>query len=162
MSGKRSRDKGARFERAIANQLKPIYPKAVRGVGQTQAGCNGSDVEGTPWWIECKARKVTNIEGAFAQALDAKEQAEDERPVLVITKKDREPKKATLLLSDFIQLIEQKEPESLLGQAVQIKENLTAFASAIEPLSKDHSEDLLFVARKIDAMIKLINNLKRS
>ena len=44
MSGRFSRNKGARFERAIANKLKPIFPKAVRGVGQTQSGANGSDV----------------------------------------------------------------------------------------------------------------------
>lgn len=160
MSGSFSRNKGARFERAIANKLKTIFPKAVRGVGQTQAGSNGCDVEGTPFWIECKAQKKTNIEGAFSQATEAKAKAEDLRPILVVSKRDREPTKATMLLNDFIALLNQKEPESLLEQADQLKENMTSFAAQIEPLSKDHSDDLLFVARKIDAMIKLIKNIK--
>ena len=105
MSGKRSRDKGARFERETANLLKPTYPEAVRGVGQTQASSNGCDVEGSPFWIECKAGKVTNIEGAFKQALEAKQKAKDERPILVISKRDRQPIKATLLLEDLLKLI---------------------------------------------------------
>ena len=105
MSGKFSRDKGARFERDIANRFKELYPKAVRGVGQTQSGGNSADVESTPFWIECKAQKKTNIEGAFKQAVEAKKECEDSRPPLVISKRDREPIKATLLLDDLLELL---------------------------------------------------------
>jgi Holliday junction resolvase len=56
--GKRSRDKGAAGERELAIFLKPWFPDAKRGVGQSQSGDNQADIVGTaPLFIECKRRK---------------------------------------------------------------------------------------------------------
>jgi Holliday junction resolvase len=56
--GKRSRDKGAAGERELAIFLKPWFPDAKRGVGQSQSGDNQADIVGTaPLFVECKRRK---------------------------------------------------------------------------------------------------------
>lgn len=84
MSGRRSRDKGAAFERDIANQLKPQFEGARRGIGQARSASEVCDVEGTPFWIECKRHKKVSIQAAVEQA----KQATDGRPVVVISKDD--------------------------------------------------------------------------
>ncbi len=90
---KLSRTKGAAFEREIANALKPIWPNARRG-GHDQAGPHGRpDVDGSPYWIECKryARVLrSTVLGAFQQADAAAKRAGDPRPVLVVTRADKE------------------------------------------------------------------------
>lgn len=78
--GKASRDKGARWELWVANWLKSIFPRARRGVGQSRHGSDASDVENTPFWIECKNGKQPNHRGAIRQA----EEATDGRPVIAI------------------------------------------------------------------------------
>lgn len=96
-SGRSRRRKGGDGERAAAKLLARIWPSAKRGVGQTQAGNNCADVEGTPYWVECKWRKVTNIEGAMRQA-----QAEtDGRPCLVVSKRTRQPILVTMDWATF-------------------------------------------------------------
>ena len=97
--GKMSRNKGAAFEREVARALQTVWPDAHRA-GQTQASDSivMPDVEGTPYWIECKrlARVIpSTVSRAFAQADDAQIgkllQTEGElRDVLVITRQDRE------------------------------------------------------------------------
>ena len=54
--GKKSRDKGANFERWVANQLKQHWPDARRrGNAQADGRKLEADVEGVPGWhIECK------------------------------------------------------------------------------------------------------------
>tara|TARA_R110002020_G_scaffold8918_1_gene35776 strand:- start:74 stop:586 length:513 start_codon:yes stop_codon:yes gene_type:complete len=54
--GKKSRNKGAAFERWVANQLKVHWPSARRrGNAQADGRRLESDVEGVPGWsIECK------------------------------------------------------------------------------------------------------------
>jgi len=105
MSGKLSRNKGATFERLIATELKEVHPGARRGVGQTQSAGNGADVEGTPFWIECKHGKQPNIRAAYKQAIEARKEADDPRPVLVVSRRDREPIMATLELKTLISLL---------------------------------------------------------
>ena len=99
-----SRQKGARFEREIANILKPLFPTAARG-GQYQSRCGGEapDVEGTPFWLELKVGKRPNIHAAMEQA-----RAEtDGRPPVVISKKDRETTLVTLELEEFLRLVKE-------------------------------------------------------
>jgi len=51
--GKSQRRKGQRGERETAILWRSVYPDARRG-SQSRSGKDASDVEGTPWWIECK------------------------------------------------------------------------------------------------------------
>jgi len=101
LGGKRSRDKGAEFERRTANTLKSVFAESRRGVGQTHSGSNSADVEGTHFWVECKKGARPNIQGAFKQAQKAK----DERPVLVVSMKDRDQPLYTLDEPTFLALI---------------------------------------------------------
>ena len=160
MSGRFSRNKGARFERAIANKLKPIYPKAVRGVGQTQSGANGSDVEGTPWWIECKAQKKTNIEGAFAQAQEAKDQGEDARPILVVSKRDREPTKATLLLDELLDLLDTSTELSLIDRLSAYKRETDLICNILSQLSEHHAQEMKTFSKVLQGWIQIIGREK--
>ena len=82
--GARSRRKGADYEREIGHRLKEVYPDANRGAQQSRAGDCMADVEGTPWWVECKVGQRIDIISAFRQA----EEATDGRPVLVAVKRN--------------------------------------------------------------------------
>jgi hypothetical protein len=65
----RSREKGHAYERVVADKLRRVYPDARRGIGQARQGGEVPDVEGTPFWVEAKNRKVLNVHDAFAQAV---------------------------------------------------------------------------------------------
>lgn len=86
MSPINGRRKGHDFERDIAAALRPIWPEARRGA-QSRAGTDAPDVDGTPYWIECKRGRRPSIPAACKQALAAT----DGRPVVVIVKDDRKP-----------------------------------------------------------------------
>ena len=101
MSGKRSRDKGARFERFVANELAAVYPTAVRGCGQYHRGSNKADVEGTPYWIECKVGKRPSVYGAWDQAVATG----TDKEIVVVTKRDRDQALVTITLDKFIEII---------------------------------------------------------
>ena len=102
MSGKFSRDKGARGEREVANLLKPVLGDSVcRGVGQTQRGSTAADVEGTLYWIECKTGKRPNIRAAMQQA----EEATDGRPPVVFSKRDSEGWYVTMKVGAWLDLL---------------------------------------------------------
>lgn len=93
--------KGKTFERDVAKALRVVYPEARRGLAQPRSGDETPDVEGTPFWVECKVGQRINVQAALSQAQDAT----DGRPPLAICKVDREPATATMLLSDFINLV---------------------------------------------------------
>lgn len=97
MSGKLSRNKGKGYEREIANELKPYWGENVKRGWQSRAGDEDPDVDGTPFWIECKRGKKTNHRAAFRQA----EEATDGRPVLVFCRDDREETIVSMKLSVF-------------------------------------------------------------
>lgn len=87
-----SRQKGKRIEREIANLLKPVFPKAARGLTQSR-GAIQCDVEGTPFWIEVKGGARPDAFKALMQAWRDKNATGDRRPVLVVIRQDRsEPK----------------------------------------------------------------------
>lgn len=83
MTGRRSRTKGHAWERYVARFLRPLWPEAKRG-WQQRDGAEQCDVEGTPYWIECKRMKRVNVQGALTQALNDT----DGRPVVLIWKDD--------------------------------------------------------------------------
>ena len=101
-NGKRSRRKGAAWERDLATILRSVYPKAERCIAQSRtAKREGCDVEGTPFWIESKVGARPDILGAVRQA-----QADtDGRSVLIVTKQDRGVPLATLPLAELMKLL---------------------------------------------------------
>jgi hypothetical protein len=92
-----SRRKGHSFERLMAISLRKIWPEARRGL-QYQDGAECPDVTGTPYWVECKIGKRTNIKAALRQAT---EDSKGTKPVLVITRDDRQPVLVTMLWDTF-------------------------------------------------------------
>ena len=83
---KREREKGLEFQRVIAQRLRVYFGDQVRSGSQYRKGTDACDVEGTPWWIECKRGKSPQLRGALKQA----EEATDGRPILAITHEDQE------------------------------------------------------------------------
>lgn len=67
--GRRSKRKGKTYERFVAESFRPLYPKAIRGIGQARAAGEVPDVKGTPFWIECKHRQKLNVVEALEQAI---------------------------------------------------------------------------------------------
>lgn len=52
--GKRNRQKGAEYERDVANAFKANgFPYAKREHGQSRDGGDAPDVSGSPFWVEC-------------------------------------------------------------------------------------------------------------
>lgn len=92
------RNKGAGFERETANRLKPLWPGAKRGIGQARSAGEVADVEGTPFWVECKRHRRCNIQAAYAQA----SAVTDGRPVLVVSKDDRGETFVTMSMESFL------------------------------------------------------------
>lgn len=96
--GKMQRDKGARFERAVADFLKPLFPGSRRGIGQTRSASECPDVDNTPFWVECKHGKKPNIRAAMEQAM----KATDGRPVVAIVKDNGKEPLVTMNLNLFL------------------------------------------------------------
>lgn len=66
--GRRSKRKGMAYEREVADRFRAIWPEAKRGIGQTRAGGEVPDIQGTPFWCEAKHRKALNLTAAMRQA----------------------------------------------------------------------------------------------
>jgi Holliday junction resolvase len=62
------RTKGHNFERQIAGMLRELFPEARRGFQSRGGTKEAPDVDGTPFYIECKKGKRTNIKAAYRQA----------------------------------------------------------------------------------------------
>jgi hypothetical protein len=102
--GKAQRDKGATFEREVANLLTDIIgTKVKRNLSQTRGGANeGSDITVGPFSIECKRRASIAIYDWLDQAIrDAKHLT----PV-VVARGDGKEAIAILRLKDFIPLMQ--------------------------------------------------------
>lgn len=103
--GNKSRTKGLNFERDVAEKLREAgYHDAKRGLGQADGARKIPDIEGTPFWIECKVGKRPPIEDAMRQAMYDAEDANDLRTELVISKKDFGDVLVTIRFDDFIWL----------------------------------------------------------
>ena len=127
MSGKRSRDKGARFERFLVNTLQACFPDTCRG--QQAHNPRHADVEGTPFRIEAKhwARLTyTNLLNAIAQAEENGQRFHDDRIPIAVTKLDNSPPIVHMTLRRFVQMVETKfysPPE--LADVIPIKQEDT-------------------------------------
>lgn len=115
-NGRRSRTKGAVFEREVAAALRGIYPGAERCIAQSRtAAREGCDVEGTPFFIECKVGGRPNVLAAMRQARRDRGQA-DARPVLVVAQRTREPATVTMELEEFIEIVSRSELAHAWGE----------------------------------------------
>jgi hypothetical protein len=141
--GKMQRQKGASYERHIAGRLREVYPNARRGIGQSRSAGEVPDVDGTPWWVELKHRKVVNILAALAQA--DKDRLESNnllnavaRRPLVIARRDRERDVAAMLLDDLIALLRELEAWRKEGQELRTEiEELHRKMRTMEDIMKD-------------------------
>lgn len=101
MSGNRSRDKGERAELRIAEELRPAFPDARRGLGQARGGKAVADVEGTPLFVQVKAN------GRLLPALEQAERDSDGRPGLAVVcvDYDRAGSIAAMRLASLVALL---------------------------------------------------------
>jgi len=117
MSGKKSRDKGARFELFLEKAFKVCFPDARRMGGSQARDPKYADVEGTPFRIEAKhwARLTyKNVLDALTQAEENAEEHGDDRVPVAITKIDREDPVVHVRLRHWLRMIEKhwwREPE---------------------------------------------------
>ncbi len=89
-NGSRSRSKGVAWENEVARLFAKRFPDSDvrRCLAQSRtAKREGCDVEGTPWYVECKvgARGTVRLHAALEQA----EKDSDGRWALVVAKEDR-------------------------------------------------------------------------
>lgn len=125
--GRRSRNKGASFERIIAIELREIFgPQVRRGLGQARNAGEVPDIDGAPFWIECKHQHRPNIARAMMQAV---RDSRGRKPPLVISRADNEPVFVTMGLGTFVQLVQQSQKKEINDHGEQSKES-TATSSA--------------------------------
>ena len=121
--GKRSRDKGARFEREVASALKAVFgPRPIRSSGQCFSGDTRADVDCPKLWVECKVGRRPNIKAALEQAEEASASAGSDKTCVAVCKWDREKPTATMRLDDFIEILKRAFPEE--GQATGAENEL--------------------------------------
>jgi hypothetical protein len=108
MSGKASRNKGARGERKTANELNETSPDHIqvkRGIGQVRAGDEVPDVDGIDcMWIEVKTTKRGNPRAALKQATEA---APPGRIPIAVIRDDRKEPFMVMAWPQFIELWEE-------------------------------------------------------
>ncbi len=85
--GKKSRDKGQRGEIEVRDILRriPGFEGAERTVQARHGGRDASDIEGTPYHVEVKMQALAP--SAHAAMKQAREEADEGRPILVFTRK---------------------------------------------------------------------------
>ena len=107
MGGKKSRDKGARGERAVASILRRCFPDARRGRQYDSA--RECDVEGTPFRLEIKLRKAMTysvVEKALEQCKADADKHSDSRPIIGIFKRDNGPFIFAGRLEELVRIVE--------------------------------------------------------
>lgn len=104
--GRMQRQKGATYEREVANRLKTIFPEAKRGIGQARSASEVPDVDGTPFWVECKRGRMPNVRAAIRQA----EAATDGRPYLVVVRDDHGESFVTMKLDTLLDVVYKRNP----------------------------------------------------
>lgn len=104
--GKSEREKGKRWEREVARDMRQALPgcHVVRG-WQARAGSDAPDVDGTPFWVECKVGKRPPLRPALQQAVEASVEAGDKRPVVAVVKSDRQPPLVLMHYDDWLDLV---------------------------------------------------------
>lgn len=101
--GKYSRLKGANYERELVHRFREAMPgvEVKRGL-QSRGGGEVPDIDVAPFWPEAKRMKKPNILAALRQSC---RDCPPNRIPLAITKADRDESVVTMLLDDFLDLI---------------------------------------------------------
>lgn len=104
------REKGATFEREVAELHRPHFPEACRGIGQARSSFEVADVDRVPWWMEAKSWKRPNIIAAFRQAIAAAlKNGKGLRPVVVTRMTGVRPDLVTITLEHWLELVGEGE-----------------------------------------------------
>lgn len=99
----KQRQKGSAYEREVAGKLSAVYPTARRGDNSKQQ----PDVEGTPFWLECKRRGAQDFCAPYRwmdQAVEGKQRAGDQRPPALLVRLDHQPTMVVMRLEDWMSL----------------------------------------------------------
>ncbi len=109
-NGRRSRAKGAQWERDVVLRFRPIFADAERlGWQQRKVKGDGTpmpDVRAGHLWIECKVGARPPIVKGLAQAIEDMPKGQGIVPVCV-AKQDRQAPTVTLLLADFVDMMKE-------------------------------------------------------
>ena len=109
--GKAQREKGARVERYVANELKPVFgERTIRSSGQCFSGDTRADVDCPKLWVECKVGKRPNIKAALEQAEEARAASGSDKTCVAVCKWDREKPTITMRLEDFVEIAKMAFP----------------------------------------------------
>lgn len=101
--GKRSRVKGAAYERWVANYFEGAgFPEAQRGLGQARDGSEIPDVQVDDLWVQTKHGARPNPIAALEQAI--RDMGERDLFPVAICRQDRGRDTVTMLLPDFVAL----------------------------------------------------------
>ena len=102
--GRMQRVKGQVWERAVAALFRAalgLGADVVKRGWQARDGREASDVQGTPFWIECKHQRLCNAQAALRQA----EEATDGRPPVAVCKDNRGAPFVVMRLNAFLALV---------------------------------------------------------
>jgi hypothetical protein len=103
---KKSRDKGARFERTVAQWFRDAgFDHARRGGNQCRSGSDGPDVvvPGLPLWIEAKTR--ARVGGVIPAALEQAEEATNGPTPIAIVKGNHQSPIVSMRWDTFVSLL---------------------------------------------------------
>ena len=103
-TGAGSRRKGHDWERKVAELFRGVLPESAITRGwQSRSGSQAPDVDGTPFWVECKKGPKPNIRAALKQADEAG--LLDPRPSLAVIRDDGQNPIVAMHLDDFLDLV---------------------------------------------------------
>ena len=108
--GKKSRDKGAGYEREVCSELRLCFPECCRNLEQTRTA-DGRDLDNTkPLCIQCKRRKNVTMGVLRAGLNEAVASCDaDHAFPCVVTRSDDEVSLITFRLGDFMDMYFEKE-----------------------------------------------------
>ena len=106
-----SRRKGRAWEQEVARILRPLFGDGVRRGWQSRSGKDASDIEGTPYHIECKHGKAVSVWAAMRQAVEAS----NGRMPVVVAKLDRSEPLVVMRLSDWVREQEERLPKAVVN-----------------------------------------------
>ena len=105
-----SRDKGARFERKVAELFREWGYPAFRTAQFSGKTGECADVEGVPYiHIECKHCERMTLYDWMAQAIRDSKANKEQKPPVVIHKANNKPVLVTMLWEDWIELYKEWE-----------------------------------------------------
>lgn len=110
------RAKGRAFEQKVSELFRQAgFADAKRGLSQCRSARETADVEGTPWWVECKRGRRVN----YQQAMEQAKSATDGRVPIVVGKDDRGDVLVAMRWKDWSCLVEKLEATAEVAVALQ-------------------------------------------